>query len=137
MAMRSLRLGFKAAGVAGGVWPRRARWRARTFWSSSWKRCGAWVFCSAWTRKRASGRPIRPAGGEGERDRRQRPRSQHVVGVEPGQDLAGRPGEALVDGVGLALVPSALGMGEAGAVALEDGGGLVARASVHDDMLDI
>ena len=37
---------------------------------------------------------IRPAGRKGERHGRQRPRGQHVVGIEPGHDLAASPGRS-------------------------------------------
>ncbi len=79
---------------------------------------------------------IRPAGGKGERHRCQRPRGQHVVGIEPGHDLARRPGKALVDGLALALVLLARRMSQATLVARQDGRRLVGRAAVHDDMLD-
>ena len=79
---------------------------------------------------------IRPAGGKGERHGRQRPRGQHVVGIEPGHDLAARPGEALVDGLALALVLLARRESQAVLIARQNIRRLVGRAAIHDDMLD-
>jgi len=60
---------------------------------------------------------------------------EHVVGIEPGEDIAARLAQPLIDGVALAgVAPGA--PEEALTVAAENAGGVVARAAVKDKVLD-
>src|SRR5208282_5607300 len=69
------------------------------------------------------------------RDALERARLERVVGIEEGQDVAGRAREALVDGIGLTAVGLANDdeMAETG----EDRRGLVGGEPVDDDVLEV
>ena len=79
---------------------------------------------------------IGPGGMEAHRHPGQRARRQHVVAVQPGQDVAGGQRHALVDGVTLPFVLFRNRCGQAVAVALHDAYRAVLRAAVHHDVLD-
>ncbi len=84
-----------------------------------------------------TGHHVGARGMERERCCSQRARSQPVVAVQPGDDLARGAGHALVDCLALALVGLADNVGQPVAVGAEDVECAVGRTAVDDDVLDV
>ena len=79
---------------------------------------------------------IGPRRVESHGHRRQSARRQHVVTVQPGQNVAGGQRHALVDRVALAFVFFRNRRRQHVPVAVHDGHGRILRAAVHHDVLD-
>src|SRR5690606_6978803 len=64
-------------------------------------------------------------------------RFEQVIRVQPTQDVARCPGEALDQRIGLAVVGLALPVCEVVSVSFEDRHGLVSRPTVYDDVFQV